>query len=169
MKTLFRSIFFLIFYMQPIFSAEKVTSIMIPKCGTHLLLKCLHLLDSVRMPEKHNQQFPFEKWYKANKYINRFPPPHHYKGLRHPINSGKLPASFVRDMKRSKATYFDTHFHFTPEFNRFLDTQKSKKILMIRDPRAFLISFALLYLALNLLLLFLLLIWLKRALSLANI
>ncbi len=141
-----------IFSMQNICSVEnskqkrisikqKITSIMIPKCGTHLLLKCLHLLDG-HMSKKYNQSFPFEKWYAANKPRNMLPPPNHYKGLRHPTIAGNLPTRFIKYMEQSTGIYFDTHFHFTSEFNNFLDMQNSKKILMIRDPRAFLVSFA---------------------------
>ena len=136
----------MIFSMQTICSVEvatqKITSIMIPKCGTHLLFKCLHLLDPLYMRAKYKQYFPFEKWYAANKYRNRLSPPNHYKGQRHPTIAGNLPKIFVRIMEKSDEIYFNTHFHFTPEFNNFLDTKNSKKILMIRDPRAFLVSFA---------------------------
>ncbi len=115
---------------------------MIPKCGTHLLLKCLSLMDPVRMPFKYTDNLAIEEQYQKNKLLNKLPPPNHYKGTEHPLVEGVLPLNFVHYMKKSKSKNFWNHFAYTSEYDNFLDAQQATKFLMVRDPRAMLISLA---------------------------
>lgn len=118
---------------------KKVLCVTAPKCGTHLLIKCLAFMG---LPYKYDNNPPYQRWYERDKPKNLLPPPNHFKGFDHPYVDGPLPLRLLRSYKGKSTVYKWTHFAYTPEFDRFLDTQKIKKFLMIRDPRAMLVSFA---------------------------
>lgn len=121
---------------------KKVVCIMVPKCGTHLLLKCLSLLDHERMPFKYVGTLYPERRYRRDQAYNKLPPPNHYKGSEHPLVEGKLPWILVHNIKTSTSNHFWHHFAYTREYDAFLDSKNALKFLMLRDPRAMLVSFA---------------------------
>lgn len=127
---------------QPKKAWQKVVCIMVPKCGTHLLLKCLSLMDHERMPFKYVGNLDPARRYKLDQRRNQFPPPNHYKGSEHPLIEGPLPLAFVHYMKYARQNHFWHHFAYTQEYDAFLDSKNALKFLMLRDPRAMLISFA---------------------------
>lgn len=118
-------------------NTKKVQCIMPPKCGTHLLLKALA---GMGLPYLYNENFPFERWYKRDKPRNTLPPPNHYKGFWHPYVDGPMPHDTWK-MRNKREFYLWTHFAYTPHYDKFLDTYKTTKFLMLRDPRAMLTSF----------------------------
>ncbi len=75
---------------------------MIPKCGTHLLIKSLALMG---LPYKYDDVYPFEKWYQSNKRKNKLPPPRHHKGFWHPFVDGPMPKMGVAEVSNQKSFY----------------------------------------------------------------
>lgn len=132
--------------------AKKVSCITIPKSGTHLLLKCLAFMG---VPYKYDRELPQEKWYKKDRPLNLLPPPNHFKGYGHPYVDGQMPGgltyfssdgkvqySTTNFVKHKNPLYIYSHFAYTPEFDNYLNKLKCRKFLMIRDPRAMVVSFA---------------------------
>ena len=127
------------------FAFEPIVCLMIPKCGTHLLAKCLSLLGEPINRYDYKKCGLTETHREAVRILNRFPPPNHYRGGLDPSVVGQIPTLPARYIWRDQASGFGiywTHFAYTRQFNDFLDRYKTKKILMIRDPRAMLVSFA---------------------------
>ncbi len=115
---------------------------MIPKCGRHLLAKCLALMDHAQISANYLGTLTAERDYAQHKRLNTLPPPNHYRGKGHPLVEGPLPARLVESFKKSHKHHYWNHFAYSPEYNRFLDSMNVTKFLMIRDPRAMLLSFA---------------------------
>ncbi len=119
---------------------SKVMLITIPKSGTHLLEKCLYLLDKRNYPYDYNEELPFEHRWAVNKNRNHTPP-NHWKGNLYRGNlTGAIEA--VRRTCVLNSKHYKSHIYYAPDYNNILDAYRFKKILLLRDPRAVLVSFA---------------------------
>ncbi len=136
------SIIFLIMVISSLsLTATKIMLITIPKSGTHLLHKCLSLIDREKMPFGYKMELPFQEWYEVLKPQNSLPPPDHWKGPFHP----SMIHTSVDEVKKSysyRKNHYSFHTYYTEDYNNFLDAKHFKKILLLRDPRAVLVSFA---------------------------
>ncbi len=119
---------------------NKVMLITIPKSGTHLLEKCLYIIDSEHLNYDYNEKFNFEARWKKNKGKDHVPP-NHWKGPFHPSVVHLRFLSIQKNYSDSKIAY-KNHLYFHGDYNDFLDSKNFKKILLLRDPRAILVSFA---------------------------
>ncbi len=124
---------------------DKVVCITMPKCGTHLLLKCLSLFDIPRLEssyksDRHVKPSPFaEALYKR---VNQFDPPNHFKGRLHIPTVGPLPKILISAMAHSNQRLFWYHWPYTPEAEDFFARNTLSNFFIIRDPRAMLVSMA---------------------------
>ncbi|HZW61265.1 MAG TPA: hypothetical protein VFF04_03500 [Candidatus Babeliales bacterium] len=113
--------------------------ICIPKSGTHLLLKCLTLL------EVPGVSYPYDLKIERNSRVverNTQMPPDHYKGVYHVPTEGPLPVRFIHAMKKFANRLYWTHWVFTQEFANFLAPNTMVTFLIVRDPRDQVISMA---------------------------
>lgn len=112
---------------------DKVICVTIPKAGTHLLIKCLTLLQFDGITYNYNTEkkigrrraFPFEK--------------------TTPISYGDIAFSrFIRRLEKNQKlrTSFLVHLPFDKKYQDFFNQCTYKNFLMVRDPRAQLISLA---------------------------
>jgi len=123
---------------------DKILSISIPKCGTHLLIKCLALFEAPGIDYKYTQEvIPRPEHLAFIRAKNKQLPPHHYKGLFHVPTVGPIPKVQVARMQRSltKKSFWN-HWPYTQQFEEFLNTHTYANFLIIRDPRDMVVSFA---------------------------
>lgn len=121
-------------------TGQHIICITIPKSGTHLLHKCLVLLNlkGVYHPEKNGVS---EAFIKRVKELNKNPPPNHYKGLFHIPTVGPVPKGLVKQMEVSKrARSVWAHWPYTVESEKIFNQYGKKNFFMIRDPRDQLVS-----------------------------
>lgn len=97
---------------------NKVLCVTIPKSGTHLLLKCITLLEIEGIAYKY--------WEKPRGF--------HLHDLKDPI---PLPLRKAMNKKNKAAT---KHLVYTPEAEAFIKDKTYANFFMIRDPRAQLVS-----------------------------
>jgi len=123
---------------------DKIVSISIPKCGTHLLIKCLALFNLPGIDYNYTHEIvPSPEHLRFIREINRNLPPNHYKGLFHIPTVGPLPQAQIRRMENApKKKSFWNHWPYTREFERYLDTHCYANFLIVRDPRDMVVSFA---------------------------
>ncbi len=120
--------------MQKIYGdPDKVICVSIPKCGTHLLIKCLTLLEIDGIKYNYNTEKVTGKRYQthyekltAEEYGDRA-----FSRLTYRINKNK-------DLRPS----YLIHLPFHKKYKCFFDNFTVKNFLMIRDPRDQLISLA---------------------------
>lgn len=121
------------------YTGDRVLAVTIPKCGTFVLLKCLALLD---MKVGYKKLFipPADITYiRAH---NQWPPPNHYRGRLHVRTAGPLPRWWTDRVVASKPVFDWSHVSHTSEFERFIDANSKAMLLVIRDPRDMVVSFA---------------------------
>lgn len=117
-------------------------SISIPKAGTHLLYKCVRLLDSENKFIHPNREGLHQNLINKVRALNKNPPPNHYRGPYHLPTSGKLPNAVARMKKWKKPRSFWLHWPYTAESEeRFAHYGKSN-FFIYRDPRDQLVSMA---------------------------
>jgi len=124
---------------------SQLVCVSIPKCGTHLLLKLLTLLDIDGISYNYAKKItPSPKHLHEIREINKQGPPNHYKGLLHIPTVGPLPKNITQSLtnKRAKRRSFWTHWPHTIEFENFLKPRTFANFLIIRDPRDMVVSFA---------------------------
>lgn len=123
---------------------RNVVSICIPKCGTHLLLKCIELFGVNGITDYAKEIKPSPQKLARIRRFNKSMPPKHYKGEYYSILSGGLPNGLLgllrRDFKSRK--HFWSHWAYTPRFEHFLQYFQTSNLLMMRDPRDMVVSFA---------------------------
>ncbi len=113
-----------------------------PKCGTHLLMKCITELDIKGLSYNYAKEAKTTSIKKIRR-INQKQPPNHYKGVYYPTLKGILPRILTSNLiNRTTQRLFFTHCPYLAEFDRFLQSQTFSNFLMIRDPRAMVVSFA---------------------------
>ena len=122
------------------YAKDRIIAMTIPKCGTFLLTKCINLLGiSGRQ---------YKKLYRDKEDIdsirrqNQLPPPNHYKGRLHLPTVGPLPHWWVKSVIGSPSNYTWAHISHSYELEKFIDQHSKAMILMIRDPRDMVVSFA---------------------------
>ena len=122
-----------------------VMCVTMPKCGTHLLLKCISLFNVPRMQFPYNRTNALKptpaKWKKLNA-LNKFDPPHHYKGPLHIPTGGPLPQNLRLAFHSNIRDLLSYHLVYSPEAEAFLNKHSKANFLIIRDPRAMLVSMA---------------------------
>lgn len=119
---------------------NKVMLITIPKSGTHLVEKCLCLMNPEVFNYDYNETFNFEKRWERNKDKNHTPP-NHWRGDLRQDNIINIVAQVKKSIKKDKTAY-KGHMYYSHVYNDFLDMHQFNKILLLRDPRAVLVSFA---------------------------
>lgn len=113
--------------------------ISIPKCGTHLLMKCLSLFGIKKVKFDYNKP----KNLNSIKNLEFLFPPYHYKGMFYTKEVGNMPiGDTVKKLTNCKNCSCFTHFPYTKEFNTFLNRHSKSNFLIIRDPRDMIVSFA---------------------------
>ncbi len=125
--------------------STKVVTINMPKCGTHLLLKCISLLGNPKLQSGYNNINHIRpnamQWKRLNQ-INQFDPPMHYKGPLHVPTAGPIPKQFAAAFNSNYSLLW-THMTYTAEAEEFLNKKNSlANFFIIRDPRAMLVSMA---------------------------
>jgi hypothetical protein len=121
-------------------TGQHIICITIPKSGTHLLHKCLVLLNlkGVYHPEKNGVS---ERFIDKVRKLNKYPPPNHYKGLFHIPTVGPIPKGLVKQMQISKkARSIWSHWPYTVESEKIFNKYGKRNFFMIRDPRDQLVS-----------------------------
>lgn len=121
-------------------SKRHIICITIPKSGTHLLYKCLELINlkDVDFPERKPISPQFVEMARR---INRYPPPNHYKGNFHVPTVGPIPkGTFVRMKNNIQPTAFTIHWPYTKESEDIFNNYCKHHFFMIRDPRDQLVS-----------------------------
>jgi len=124
---------------------NKVVCITMPKCGTHLLLKCISLFNVPGLKTSYNSQHsvkPSPASEELYKQLNQFDPPYHFKGRLHVPTVGPLPQRLVSRMLKTNKKLFWSHWPYTKEADRFFNEHTIGNFLIIRDPRAMLVSMA---------------------------
>lgn len=121
-------------------TGQHIICVTIPKTGTHLLHKCLVLLNlkGVHHPEKNGVS---EKFVEKIRELNKNPPPNHYRGLFHIPTVGPVPKGAIKQMKTSKIPRsFWIHWPYTLESEKYFNKYGKANFLTIRDPRDQLVS-----------------------------
>ncbi len=119
---------------------KPVMLITIPKSGTHLLEKSLYLMDSKIFCYNYHRKKNFLYWWKKNKSRSNSPL-NHWKGNLHPLIVPKI-ISYIKSSYSYKKTAYRSHLYYNNEYDKFLNSKNFRKILLLRDPRAVLVSFA---------------------------
>ncbi len=117
-----------------------VMLITIPKSGTHLVEKCLYLMDNKTLSYNYNEKFNFPYRWKKNKEKDHVPP-NYWRGDLHPSVIQRVVLGIKRSYSDRKTAYKD-HLYYDEGYDNFLDGKNFKKILLLRDPRAVIVSFA---------------------------
>lgn len=132
----------------PVVQNDKVLCIPMPKCGTHLVLKCLTLLGQPGIHSKYDGAPAVERYRpkgalleKMNR-LNQFDPPYHYKGEFHIPSVGPVPTTLVQRMGSSKQRLFWMHWPYTKEAEAQFFTKTMANFFIIRDPRDMIVSMA---------------------------
>jgi hypothetical protein len=113
---------------------DRIVCISIPKCGTHLLLKTLALLNKRGFEAEYKKDLAPSTEEKALfKEINTQKPPNHYKGRPYPLTDNPL---------INKAPIYPAHWPYQQETAEYLNRRTQANFLIIRDPRAMLASMA---------------------------
>lgn len=121
-------------------SPMHIMCVTIPKCGTHLLHRCLVELNLKGFihPEKNGVSDEFKARVRA---LNQNPPPHHYRGLFHIPTVGPIPEKIADRMERKLIPHsFWSHWPYTPESEELFEKYCKANFIMIRDPRPMCIS-----------------------------
>lgn len=121
---------------------DRVLCVTIPKCGTHLLVKCITELNITGLSYNYTKEAKTTSIQRIRK-INKRPPPNHFKGVYYDTLKGILPKILTSNLiNRTPQKLFFTHCPYLPQFDRFLQPRTFSNFLMIRDPRAMVVSFA---------------------------
>lgn len=120
---------------------NKIVCLCVPKSGTFLLTKCLSLLGDPTLATNYTVWNVTHRA-KIVRELNKQLPPRHFKGDFHIPTVGQAQSKFSSILLRSKMRVFGWHTPYTKEYDAFLDTHVQAKFLMLRDPRAMLVSFA---------------------------
>lgn len=131
-------------YPKP--NTDKVVCITMPKCGTHLLIKCISLFEQPRLYLRYEGTHEAYKPRGARKkkfdQLNKFDPPHHYKGEFHIPTVGALPKLLKNFLYHSPKRLFWWHWPHTKEAEAAVVSRTIGNFFIIRDPRDMIISMA---------------------------
>ena len=119
---------------------KTVVCIMLPKCGTHLLCKCIAYFGDPLMRYGYETRILPDEMITTLRSLNKLPPPHHYKGRYDIPSVGPMPLFLEEKIEKLPSKLFWTHFSYTSQFDQFLDSKNITKFLMMRDPRAMAVS-----------------------------
>jgi len=123
---------------------DKVMSICVPKCGTHLLMKCLSLFGIRGLSYDYNNVIKLDPKDLARiRELNKNKPPLHYKGSFDIPTVGPLPQGTINrfELLHTQKLFWN-HWPYTQEFESYLRDHTYANFLIIRDPRDMVISFA---------------------------
>jgi len=127
---------------------NNVVCITIPKCGTHLLMKCLKLLDLKNAALKNNhvvrifQEAPLRERMREAIEINKKMAPNYYKGILHVPSVGGLPQHIINRINSASGRAYVDHWPYTRKSELFFDQHTKANFFVIRDPRDMIISMA---------------------------
>jgi len=125
---------------------DKILCISIPKCGTHLLKKCLALINpknSVSYSNKIGLKNVVQRLIRKRIKLNKNPaPPHHFKGNYDIPTVGVLPHFLVDLLKKTSETVVHEHWPYTKESEDFFYKNTRANFFIIRDPRDHIVSMA---------------------------
>jgi hypothetical protein len=123
---------------------DYLIAITMPKCGTHLILKCLDLLKipGVEFPYQHKWQH--EKLMPLAMEENAKMFPDFFKGRFDTRQYGPWPEWLMHNMQNAKKDrrLFSDHWPYTPESEALFEQFSSAGFFMFRDPRDMLVSMA---------------------------
>jgi hypothetical protein len=128
-------------------SSDTIMCISIPKCGTHLLLKCLELLGDQRFGYYCK---PEQKLFKK---ITSPTPPHHTKGRFYfaqlnPVPKEMIDATLtsleknITQMHNQNKIILHDHLPYFREVEDYLNAKTRARFFIFRDPRAMIVSMA---------------------------
>jgi len=123
---------------------DYVISISIPKCGTHLMKKCLDLLNAKDIHYSYNQKYTYLEWSipKAIKDNQRLAPDY-VRGMYDTRTAGKWPLFLMQQMKFNKGSRsFSDHWSYTSEAEELFYQCTTANFFIIRDPRDMIVSMA---------------------------
>jgi hypothetical protein len=128
-------------------SGNRVVCVTMPKGGTHLLLKCLALLGVPELTTRYasiDGIKPSQSGWVFYDKVNRYDPPHHFRGRQNPITMGSFPDRLKRsiDSHRSVTDIRWFHWPYTKEAEDYIVTRSRANFFVTRDPRALLVSMA---------------------------
>lgn len=112
---------------------DKVICVTIPKAGTHLLIKCLTLLDYEGISYNYNTEKTTGK---------RRPSPFETSSFSSYGNIAFSRLTSRLSLNQKKRSSFLVHLPFATKYKDFFKECTSKNFLMVRDPRAQIISLA---------------------------
>jgi len=127
-----------------------IMCITIPKCGTHLFVKCLALfnLKNVDIFFEYNQK-PKDKEAWLNKRMkeaiktNKKLAPDYDRGNLHIPSVGVLPPQYIiNSMQKSQGKLVLEHWPYTKQSEQFFNRHTNANFFIIRDPRDMLVSMA---------------------------
>ncbi len=132
-------------YKAPL-APSKIICITVPKCGTHLLVKCISLFGIPEFSAKYDKTYQSKKMsaWKIKKYkkiIKKYPP-HHFKGEMHTPTMGPLPQGVHQHMLDRASNLLNYHWAYTVEADQLFNENGIANFFIIRDPRAMLVSMA---------------------------
>lgn len=112
---------------------DKVICVSIPKCGTHLLIKCITLMDVEGVKYNYNTE---------DLRDNRKQTTYHAITLQEYADKVFSRVSYRINKNKDLRRSFLMHLPFTAKYKPFFDQYTVANFLMIRDPRDQLISLA---------------------------
>jgi hypothetical protein len=124
---------------------DYIVSITIPKCGTHLILKCLDLfrLHDVQFAYKHT--FQHERLMPIAIQKNARLAPNYFRGKYDVDVNGPWPIAIMKAMKSSvsnRSRLVSDHWPYTKEADILFSQVSTAKFFMYRDPRDMIVSMA---------------------------
>ncbi len=128
-------------------SIKKVVCINMPKCGSHLLIKCLSLLGISRLHATYNKPEaiqPSPQFWAFYETVKDKLPPQHFTGRFDPRTMGPISSIFKRqiDLRNTSKDLVWSHWPYTKEAADYILPRSKAQFFIIRDPRAMLVSMA---------------------------
>jgi hypothetical protein len=135
------------FFSADAAAGKKVVCVTIPKCGTHLLTKCLSLLSvpGLHAPYSGSDRLkPSPRAWKKFDKINRFDPPNHFTGYLDPRIMGDVPKNMKIRLAESNTIrgIAPLHVPYSKSAEDYIIPRSRASFFVIRDPRAMIVSMA---------------------------
>jgi len=122
---------------------DNIMCVTIPKSGTHLLVKCLALLNLKNLPFAYNEKFNLDEKMRKAIERNKKLAPDYDKGAVHIPSVGVQPPQYIaRGMKRGGGHVYKAHWPYTRQSEQFFDQHTKANFFVIRDPRDMIVSMA---------------------------
>jgi len=125
-------------------SEKKVVCINMPKCGSHLLNKCISLFGDPRLQTAYDTLEAIKPTRSFVVLYDSFKdkqPPMHFTGRFDPRTMGPI-SWILKGQLNSKKGFIWSHWPYTPEAEKYINLKSRANFFIIRDPRAMLVSMA---------------------------